>query len=295
MAFWDHNFGIKVADYDQEAPNLQMQKRIYTQVAAIFANRPHVMVCYHHPREYHTAEQAMLESHYANIHPFFVHKTNQNAVGFKQYTFAVDSLIIGYFPNKQKVKWNASSNPLERHNMLSIKTLTKHYINPSDNKTANEHEKSPIVAELLCKNHANADDWVLVIGSGAGGEVVGALQALCNVAAVERNERKFNCFRARLTALQVDDSKEEDAAVDGEDGESPQEMEMDKSNTPCVACGEFSAGPLDMKECYVCNQLLHRDCMALVAESPESETEIFLCSENCMTDEQKKLCRTPRK
>ena len=299
MALWDQNFGLKVAEWDQEAPGLAMQKRVFTQMNAVGQGRPHVVMAYCHPREYPTVEQALLESRYTNIHPFFVYKHNQNAIGFQQYTFAVDTLVVGYFPKKGDVRWNASSDPTKRHNLITTSALSKHFINPSDGKKANVHEKpSSIMRKLVC-NHTNRGDWVLVIGSGSGGEVIGALEAGCHVVAVERDQRQFDCLRARLVEMdtvwkeakdagsgQDNDNSPDGAAGDG-DGGSP--SVDDDIKRKCVVCGSDSEGPADMHSCAHCDAAAHRRCCHLVYTSPDGDTETFVCSEPCLTEGEKTM------
>lgn len=54
------------------------------------------------------------------------------------------------------------------------------------------------LAKRLVKHHVTLGGNVLVLGPGAGGELMGAVAAGCNVVAVEKDVKQFNGLVAHL-------------------------------------------------------------------------------------------------
>ena len=298
---WDNNFGLKVASWDDVAPTKEEIRVVLSQVHAVCINEPHVFFNYCDIRQYDNVYTAMTDSRYTNIHPFFIHKNNQNCVGYQQYTYAVDVLVVGYYPNKRSVPWNASANPLMRHNIISVPSLNVHYKNPSDNKTANIHEKPAGNMATLMANHASPGPWALVLGAGSGGEVLGAIKAGLHVVAVERDQRQFDGLRARLTQMMVNEEKQKLELAQKKEKQKTASMKKKKSKAKivsssnaspaaddqvqsrCPCCGVDETDVDTFVECQVCQTRVHRGC-ALLSNVIDgvSEEQILTCSQSCM-------------
>ena len=165
-----------------------------------------------------------------------------------------------------------------------------------DHKVANLHEKPPENMRVLMANHSSPGNWVLVLGAGAGGEVLGAINAGLNVDAIERDARQFEGLRARLTQMQVDQDrkladaeqkssasnakKKARAAKNGDEPGTPVDEESEDSRSSnCVSCGVAPAKGKSLAMCSTCNVPIHTGCMVSLGSGSD---EVKGCSEVCL-------------
>jgi len=145
--------------------------------------------------------------------------------------------------------------------------------------------------ELLLKNHTNPGDWVLVVGAGAGGEVLGAIAAGLNVVAVERDPRQFKALKGRLNQLVVENEanlsapkqkmKKKSKKKISEEKQQPEEEAPGSGSVggSCTVCGKMSSDLQDLAQCVSCSCVLHKKC------TQSESAGVFLCAKTCLSNQ----------
>ena len=170
-----------------------------------------------------------------------------------------------------------STDPKKRHNYIACKPVST-YARDDDGVVINPCQKPPEIMKWLCSNHLAPGSTVLVIGAGAGGEVIGAVQACCNVVAVEKDKRQFDALQSILvsmvTSSEVAMERTQKANyVEGSEASSSaagSDVSFDDSekatNVTCLECGQLiDPAAVDVNRvCSVCKVSgpLHEGCCA---------------------------------
>jgi hypothetical protein len=162
---------------------------------------PTVFLTYCQPYEMGNIKVIMDKFGYLSGHPIFFYKVGQNAGGLKQFIYAVDCAFVAYRPARDKVQWLGPQNPLQRHNIIFVPNMKDKRLVDADGELVNKTEKHPLCTRTICARFCKQGDNVLVLGSGAGGDVEGALGAGCNVVAIEKNAFQFTQCNQRVFRL----------------------------------------------------------------------------------------------
>jgi len=184
---------------------------------------------------------------------YWIKENHSTPTPVNSYTQAVEMCTIGCYPNANECKWSMNTNPVLRGNYFVMPAITS-YLRDSKGHQCNPCQKPlPLNKRLTCQ-HCPPGDRVLVIGAGAGGEVLGAASAGRHVTAVESDERQFNLLKMHMFDLQQQQQKELEAKIvdldssaaitgasggsGGGDGEEVPETQEDKiAKIPkCVEC-----------------------------------------------------------
>ena len=80
------------------------------------------------------------------------------------------------------------ADPLQRHNIIIGPKMGKRAVDV-DEKEINVCEKPAYLSEWILRKLTKPGDTVVVAGFGAGGDLRGALNAGCNVLAIEQDVR----------------------------------------------------------------------------------------------------------
>ena len=97
---------------------------------------------------------AMLAGGFLDTHCVFWHRVDQNvATGTPDsYTYAVETCVLGYYGGRSTVKFRqSSSNPAERHNIISTPTHRDLY--EYKGSVVNVHEKPISLAASFILSH----------------------------------------------------------------------------------------------------------------------------------------------
>ena len=160
-----------------------------------------------------------------------------------------------------------------------------------DGEVINDCQKPIELARLLISNHISPGGNVLVLGSGAGGEVLGAVAAGCNVVCVEKDEKQYNGLIAHLVKtknaeIAADEKKEQKAIDDDQEEENSQETAASTGTKPsvpeesqgaedeqvCRECAEVIVPPINYDFCCarcVSQPVFHPNCVEKTADSGE--------------------------
>jgi hypothetical protein len=333
LAIKDEPFGLHLhSSGDNDSPGwdsidkipTEQQRTSFMQCLQLYNDpaSPTVFFTYCQPYQMQAVKECMEAFGYIHGHPMYFYKVGQNAGGLKQFIYAVDTGFIAYRPSRDKVAWLGPANPLQRHNIIFVPNMKDKRLTSSDGKTVNRTEKHPLCTRALCARFCKKGDWVLVAGSGAGGDVEGALGAGCNVVAIEKdsfqfqhcNDRVFRLFNdevdkiANLPPLFTKADDDEDyghnmmglsshfgqARVDASHASDDEEVAMELDFSAAVdnkvhSCGECldTYSGTDAKACGYgdCGTVVHLndDCIKAACKSCNS----VFCSAN---HEQLHLC-----
>ena len=149
---------------------------------------------------------------------------------------------------------------------------------------------------MFCKKGAN----VLIVGTGAGGDVKSSLKAGFNVIGVENDEKQYNQLKSEMNAWVARLKKEKEALKPKE----PKAKVLPKTSAPpkpsgkedapappdftsvepavqegiCFSCDEPEKDGNPLDECSQCHKQNHvKECMTDVADG-DGEGEMLVCA-----------------
>ena len=288
---WDHQIT------KQELVNILSQFGVSQRTH----NNPCVVVMYHKPRDTDIVMSAMESCQYQEFEHIFWYKTESHAAPtpVKSYTNSVEMMTLGFFPAKNKCHWNVPKDPRYRQNLLVAKSPD--YVKERNGQVLNQSQKPRELMKEIVVNHVPMGGHVLVVGAGAGGDVLGALNAQVNVVAVENDEHQFNFLKTTLEkelqlaseetevkAAETDEKKGADPRTESESAVSIQQNKGAQTGTTTVAatkcfdCGSATAPTGDLRrECVQCD-IKGPLCAECSIQLPGSED--WLCHEHTPED-----------
>jgi hypothetical protein len=232
----------------------------------------------------------MTERNYQNLQHVYWYKPGHYVEGpVHRLTPAVSEIItIGFLPSADKIVWNVSQDPRQRHNFVSIPSVLTHSKDSAGN-IINVTEKPPALAAFLCNMFCQKGSTILVVGTGAGGCVKGMLEAGFNVVGVENDEKQYNQLFSEMNSwiARIEKEKEdaekpvqkqkkvkaaseepEDAAVDAPKPSETTHVDPSAQEGYCFYCDEEETEDNPLDECISCRKENHmHGCMT---EYPEN-------------------------
>lgn len=196
----DMPYGIQIAEWDVAPPSQNTLFNIYNKVVALSDQRAIFYFGYCNPLEVPNVTTALNRAGF-QTRPFYWYKSNQNMPGPKcHYITAVETMVYGYVvPGNSKVVTNIHDNPVQRHNIFIGPNVAERYL--FGNKPVNPHEKPVWLSRSMAKMHLAPMKTALVLGSGAGGDVIGLLMENINVVSVDNDRQQNKLYHARLKEL----------------------------------------------------------------------------------------------
>jgi hypothetical protein len=259
------------------------------QIDAVTTKHTTVWFVWHKPRDSTIVHDSLVKRGYKEIQNFYWHKTDHyTPTQVSSYTSAMEMGSVGFLPNRVSVGWNTELSPRERHNFIECPSVSK-YTKYENGDIINPCQKPPQLAEWMVKHHAMPGEWILVIGSASGADVIGAANANMNVVCVEKDEKQFKALQKTLLQYsdsvkqQLQDSKEQDAFVKPSVGTSSEMSSIlspipaasatqttDITGQECQGCCKPISEDLQEHEtclrCYQPEEIWHRQCMAQVGD-----------------------------
>ena len=258
---------------------VEILRHKFKQVNAVNYSKEVIMAIMHKPRDCDIVMTAMEEEGYCQMAHFYWYKgkDHQTKTPVSSYTNSVEMGTIGFRPDRSKCKWQMGKDPRFRQNHFECKGVTKYY-KDNNGDIINPCQKPPALMRWLCGNHLPAGSNVLILGAGSGADIIGAVQACCNVVAVERDDHQYKCMKTTLVKYSTlaessakgvsRDSKNEaeesnplntSTSTQGED-----DNDDEGPKTVCPECGgDFPQEDIDTRR--VCGQCitpapLHPNC-----------------------------------
>jgi hypothetical protein len=215
---WDMPYGYKLFPLDIQVTPADLDT-IGKQFDAINTSSHYVSILMHKTGDSNLVIDHLTQRHYTHICPFGWYKEGHITTG--PPTGLARSLEIGhigFYPNFNLVPTNLPDNPVERHNHISCPSVTS-LAKDSHNEPINVTEKPPEICEWLMKMLCPASSTVLIVGTGACGDVMGAVRAHVNVVGVEVDDAQYQASRAHLEKLRDFFEQEEKEALQQQERE----------------------------------------------------------------------------
>lgn len=259
-------YGLDLFTYDKQVSPQKLQE-ISKQFDAIQTGDSHIAVFMHKNTDSKMVEEVLMDRRYVQMVPFFWVKPGQTMAGpVKCYTPAAEIGTIGFHPERNKVAWNVSEDPTLRHNIIScpsVRTLARNNAGEFINIT----EKPPEISQWLVGNHCSVGSTVLVIGPGAGGEVLGICAKGLNVVGVEVDAKMYQGLEYHLNArVAHQKSKMEEE----EKKKKKQQHKEEKSGASASPSSLTDGAPFALRECTSCGEKIDLDVPDLKCELCET-------------------------
>ena len=268
---------------------------INKQFDAVQTLSQHVIILLHQPKDTSMVLDVLRDRRYQQMEHLFWHKSKHTCIGpVKQYTRSVEMMTIGFHPERNRVHWSMSSDPMERHNFFECQSVTS-LAKGAGGEPINVTKKPRPLAQWYLGNHCPPNSRVCVVGAGAGGEVLGACEAGINVVGLEVDKKQFDALRLHMVAIagqqtdaiqkkKDDEQKKLDKELAelkdgvGSNAFSPQKKPKGMDDPMCADCGEdFKDGSAVLK-CASCEDtsVFHQDCLVDIMD--DNEEQISVCT-----------------
>mgnify|MGYP002632424108 CR=1 FL=1 len=282
MVIFDLMYGLLNVNWDTK-PDKAFIDGFLKQMMAIQLKPNYVVALYHTMPMTQMIHESLTEHHFQHLTPFFWHKTGHGTqTPVSSLTQSVECGTFAYRPSRDKVDWHVSKDPRERHNFIDTPSVTT-YRKDANGVIINQCQKPPAVSKWFVENHCVPGSTVLVLGAGALGDVEGAVQAHCNVVAVEQDQSQFEASGVHLVKMAAVEPKEDenqtDVVVDGSSSsivsesverrvqqpatQSDSQVEAGNTSPNCIDCGlQLAVGYDTNIACSRCDdpQTMHEDC-----------------------------------
>ena len=178
-----------------------MLDEMFKQLAAINKAPQSVICLMHHPKDTQIVLESISNAGYKQAsHIYWVKTNHTNAGPTGALTQIVEMGTMAYYPHRGKVHWADNKNPSDRYNTFYSDTVTS-LLKDSHGDKVNVTEKPTDLARQLMALHCVPGDNVLVLGSGTGSDVIGAIDCGCNVFGVERDRKQYDASVTRIVKL----------------------------------------------------------------------------------------------
>jgi hypothetical protein len=280
--YFDSPYGYNLFPHDEQI-TVQALLTQSKQFDAINTQGNHVWIVLHKPDDTHIVKTAMDERNYKNLQHLYWTKPNHYVDGpVNRLTPCVEMITVGFFPNANEIHWNVSNDPRQRPNMLSCPSVLSLAKDTAGN-TINVTEKPLELAEWLLGIWCKKGATVLIVGTGAGGCLKGALRAGMNVIGVENDEKQYNQLFSEMNAWVANVKKEKQQPK----SKAPKPAKGDEPKSPvkgdqqadyvmvesvatvsavqegkCFSCEEPGTEENPLAPCAQCEKMNHSvDCM----------------------------------
>lgn len=188
--YWDMPYGITQEAWDV----LQSPKdftKVLKQVAALQKSTSWVFFVWCNPVVVGELTKCFKDNGYGDTQMFYWVKPNHNTMTrVSSLTSSVENGILASYPHSGAVNWNVSLSSRERSNytiLPSVTTLSKNAMN----NPVNPCQKPPLLSKFILEMNCMPSETVLVLGSGAMGDVKGAVLAGLNVIGIENDREQY--------------------------------------------------------------------------------------------------------
>jgi hypothetical protein len=267
---WDMCYGVGVEEWDKEATSKDELETVLAQFKAIDRSDSCTVVLWCHWRDMGLVEDVLKRSNYGSeIAPVCWYKDNQNVQGpSHRWTYSWEVCLIGrkLGSSKGADRVVMDANPLKRHNLIGGPTMRNYKMQTATDpsKRVNAYEKPPYLMEELCAMYSKANEWVLVVGAGAGGEVFGAINMWANVVAVERDAMQVKYLKGNILVhdakRQEEERKEKEAQAKGGRERKSKSSSSTSSPQGCGNCGVMRGPDNPDAVCARCKTTCCKSC-----------------------------------
>ena len=162
------------------------------------------VVLWTNPCEIGNVTKVLMENGFKHIQYLTWYKQSFNMVTSPPCMFlpATEIAVIAFYGNTSHGSQylNMPTDPLQRHNILIGPKMGKRAVD-TEGRDVNVCEKPEYIAEWILRRLTKPGDNVIIGGFGAGGDLRGALNAGCNVFAIEQDLRQFNATKRMMNVF----------------------------------------------------------------------------------------------
>ena len=280
LLYSDAPYGLTGAEWDVVWSGKKLDK-ILKQFGATQLSERCVACIWVNPMNIAEYTEVLKNNEYIEANGFYWHKKNHHTpTGVNSYTSSVEQAIIAYKPYKAICAFNMDPNPRKRHNFIEHPSVTKYELDDSRNPI-NKCQKPPEISRTIASHHCMPGDWVLNVGPGAGGCLLGLIQAGVNVVAVESDVKQFKLLQGTayrwkdegLDQLYSDNKEDNDNEGDDDDDD-----ENPIAQSPASVASNRSAHDPDLSTTSAASNLTN--ISGTDGDSCTSCAKLFLASES---------------
>jgi hypothetical protein len=147
--------------------------------------------------------EAYLASGFHSVQSIYWYKKDQQQnMGAQMMVPAVEVGLLAFLmgatqSNQYRHSINLPVNPFDRHNII-VGPGQRVYDRSTEGKVINVCQKPAYLSEYFAARYLSPNSWVYVAGSGAGGDVMGFMNAGHNVLAMEKDAVQLKAMMANL-------------------------------------------------------------------------------------------------
>ena len=246
------------------------------------------------PKDVKVVRDALTDRGLQQLQEWFWYKPNQTIQGPQtQLVPCMEIGVIGYKPDRSQLYWNVPENPVLRHNCIVVDSI-KQVDKRDDGMPINPTQKPPEVAAWWFKQNCKPGSTVVIIGTGAGGDVMGANMAGCNVIGVEKDETQYYELQKLLNKNIAQMRSEKEAAV--AKAAKGKKHTVEGKADPHAISGSFNHSPSkstqqDRRRCGECgldlpaDKRMHVKCSTCADDKPCHKTCLHILEDINGSDE----------
>ena len=291
-------YGREYAEWDAEAHTEGELDHVFKSFCLVNKHTPfHTAVIWCDYRHLAMVEKALEGAAYAHIQPIFWYKCEQNQqLAAHLRVPAVEVGLIAFHGTVTNFTpyIDVPMDLYDRHNIV-IGPGQRTYLRTAEGAVINPCQKPPYLAEYFGQHYCQPDSNAVVLGSGAGGDVQGLMNAGLKVHAIELDPKQSNAMMAHLrtytpsyqlgkivpnklvrghTEKEVEEVKEV-KVVDLKCGKCDVDTKLPPAQQ-CHSCGAYCCPActprIDAKECQVCDEIF-REVDVVVPAAPAEPIE----------------------
>jgi hypothetical protein len=185
---FDQPYGVSDNDWDQQW-TLEEFMMLFRQLDAQKGGDKYMIMVYCSDVMIGQTVQALEAHGFSKCETNHWYKCNLNTEG-RSLVFAFEHFVVAYRGRRSDFDFKLPTNPLLRHNIM-WGPQQRNFHKLSGGKPINPFQKPSYIVNRLLETCLQPGSNVVVIGSGAGGDVEGAVAAGMNVYAFENDPKQY--------------------------------------------------------------------------------------------------------
>ena len=275
MLYWDMKFGRKYAGWDAEAHTEGELEHVFKTFCLVNKTiRLHTAVIWCEVFQCAVVAKALEAANYSHVQPIYWYKYEQNQqLAAHLRVPAVEVGMIAYHGVVSQFSTfiNLPMDLYDRHNIV-IGPGQRTYIRSPEGDVINPCQKPAYLAQYFGKHYCQPNANVVVLGSGAGGDVQGLMNAGLKVHAIEQDAKQAQAMMAHLRTYKPSDQLAK-IVPSGHICSKPEPAEEEEKvvvvvvDVKCDKCDTAAKYPPALK-CHSCGDMVCPTCI------PASESKV---------------------
>ena len=281
----DQPYGLEQEAWDRAWSAAEM-KAMFRQIDAAAKSTNFWVALYCNHLILSDTVRHLTEFGYQNVSVFTWWKHNFNIESAMHVLFATEYVVMAWRRGISGMPCQLDPNPTKRHNVF-VGSQQRSFHRDATGNLINPYQKPAYLAYNMCKAFCEPHDTIVIVGSGAGGDIEGAVAAMMNVVAFETDPKQFQLtegvwrkFQEKLESL--DRTIVFPGAFEGKLGSYPLELDVParfvasvQDHLRALLQAEAEEASRPPTSCSSCDNLIADP------ESPDSKCAscgLFLCN-----------------